>query len=109
LHDASLDFAYSLGVLHHMPDTQGAIRAIARKLKPGAPLLLYLYYAFDGRPFWFRALWKLSDRARRLLSRQPPTIKNLATDAIAALVYWPLARVALALEKLGVNSNHWPL
>src|SRR5271154_1727133 len=31
----SLDFAYSLGVLHHVPDTQSAIASIAGKLKPG--------------------------------------------------------------------------
>ncbi len=24
-----------------------------------APFLLYLYYAFDNRPAWFRALWML--------------------------------------------------
>ena len=31
--DGSLDFAYSLGVLHHIPDTQEGIRSIAEKLK----------------------------------------------------------------------------
>ena len=36
--DNSLDFAYSLGVLHHVPDTEAAIVSVARKLKPGAPL-----------------------------------------------------------------------
>src|SRR5476651_2381795 len=29
----SLDFAFSLGVLHHVPDTQAAICSIAEKLK----------------------------------------------------------------------------
>jgi SAM-dependent methyltransferase len=33
LDDNSLDFAFSLGVLHHVPDTAAAIRAIATKLK----------------------------------------------------------------------------
>jgi ubiquinone/menaquinone biosynthesis C-methylase UbiE len=42
LPDRSLDFAYSLGVLHHIPDTLGAIRHIPSKLKPGAPFLIYL-------------------------------------------------------------------
>jgi ubiquinone/menaquinone biosynthesis C-methylase UbiE len=41
--DNSLDFAFSLGVLHHVPDTMAAIRAIATKLKVGAPFLVYLY------------------------------------------------------------------
>ena len=54
LADNSADFGYSLGVLHHIPDTQRGIDECARKLKPGAPLLVYLYYAFDNRPRWFR-------------------------------------------------------
>ena len=48
--DGSMDFGYSLGVLHHVPDTQAALSAAVRPLKPGAPLLVYLYYAFDNRP-----------------------------------------------------------
>jgi SAM-dependent methyltransferase len=32
LADNSLDFAYSLGVLHHVPDTAGAVRHIGSKL-----------------------------------------------------------------------------
>jgi SAM-dependent methyltransferase len=43
----SQDFGYSLGVLHHVPNTAAAIRSCTELLKPGAPLLLYLYYAFD--------------------------------------------------------------
>src|SRR5689334_7828390 len=49
LADASQDFGYSLGVLHHVPNTQEALNACVRKLKRGAPFLLYLYYAFDNR------------------------------------------------------------
>jgi len=47
LKSASLDFAYSLGVLHHVPDTVSAIRSIAAKLKIGAPPLLYHRYSRD--------------------------------------------------------------
>ena len=50
LPDDSVDFAYSIGVLHHVPDTAAAIRACASKLKAKAPLLLYLYFAFDNKP-----------------------------------------------------------
>ena len=44
LENESQDFGYSLGVLHHIPDTQKAIKDCAIKLKKGAPFLLYLYY-----------------------------------------------------------------
>lgn len=43
LQPSSQDFGYSLGLLHHVPDTAAAIRFCAERLKPGAPLLLYLY------------------------------------------------------------------
>ena len=90
----SQDFGYSLGVLHHVPDTTAAIRSCADLLKPGAPLLLYLYYAFDNRPRWFRLLWRLSNAARLLIRRLPPRPKQLLTDLIALTVYWPLSRLA---------------
>ena len=34
-------------------------------IKPGAPFLLYLYYALDQRPAWFKAVWAASDVVRR--------------------------------------------
>ena len=40
LAEASQDFGYSLGVLHHIPDTAAAMADCVRKLKPGAPFLV---------------------------------------------------------------------
>lgn len=107
--EGTLDFAYSLGVLHHVPDTPGAIAAVARTLKPGAPLLLYLYYAFDNRPWWYRSLWAGSDAARRLITWLPPSAKSLVCDAVAAFVYWPLARLARVASATGVDVSNFPL
>lgn len=109
LQSASQDFGYSLGVLHHVPDTAAGIRSCADLLKPGAPLLLYLYYAFDGRPAWFRVLWRVADFGRRVLHQFPPGLKSLATDTIAALVYWPLARLSGLLELLRLPVGGVPL
>jgi len=105
----SMDFGYSLGVLHHVADTEGALRAAVRALKPGAPLLVYLYYAFDNRPRWFRTLWRASDVARRIISRQPNAVRHLICDGLAGVVYYPLARGAAVAERLGMNVDHWPL
>jgi ubiquinone/menaquinone biosynthesis C-methylase UbiE len=109
LDDASQDFGYSLGVLHHIPDTQRALADCVRKLKPGAPFLLYLYYALDQRPAWFRALWKASDLVRRGISRLPFPLRKATTTALAASVYWPAARAAAAAEKMGKSVSSWPL
>jgi SAM-dependent methyltransferase len=107
--DESMDFGYSLGVLHHVPDPEAALRQCVRKLKPGAPFLLYLYYAFDNRPAWYRWTWKASDVGRKLISRLPFRARKAATTAIAALVYWPLSRAAGVSAKLGVRVKNFPL
>jgi ubiquinone/menaquinone biosynthesis C-methylase UbiE len=105
----SLDFAFSLGVLHHVPDTQTAIAAIADKLKPNAPFLVYLYYAFDNRPAWYRLLWRISDLARFVVSRLPHPLRLIVSQIIAALIYWPMARLARFLTQHGRSSAALPL
>jgi ubiquinone/menaquinone biosynthesis C-methylase UbiE len=107
--DNSMDFVYSLGVLHHVPDTAAAVKSIARILKPGAPMLLYLYYAFDNRPLWFRILWQISDFFRRIVSRLPVKLKHFVCDIIAISVYWPVARLGALLDKLNLMPASWPL
>jgi ubiquinone/menaquinone biosynthesis C-methylase UbiE len=109
LPDDSMDFGYSLGVLHHVPDTAAGLAACVRKLRRGAPFLLYLYYAFDNRPAWFRVIWKISDLARRLICGLPFGLKRVVCEVLATTVYWPLARLALAGEAIGLNVGNWPL
>jgi SAM-dependent methyltransferase len=109
LADGSMDFGYSLGVLHHIPDTRSALRACVRKLKPGAPLLVYLYYRFDNRPLWFRAIWRASDALRRLVSRSPFRLRSVISDVLALTVYWPLARLARIAERQGAAVENFPL
>ena len=107
--DHSMDFGYSLGVLHHVPDTHAALAACVTKLKPGAPFLLYLYYAFDNRPFWFRMLWLLSDWVRRGVSSMPHGLRFCVSQVIAFFVYWPLARFAKLAENFGLSVSNFPL
>ena len=42
--DNSFDLVYSHGVLHHTPDTAGAIREVHRVLKPGGRAIVMLYH-----------------------------------------------------------------
>jgi SAM-dependent methyltransferase len=104
--EASMDFGYSLGVLHHVPDTAAGIQSCAKLLKPGAPFLLYLYYAFDNKPKWFRRLWLISDVLRRCVSKLPHRARYLVSQLIAIILYWPLARFALFAEWLRVSDEH---
>jgi Methylase involved in ubiquinone/menaquinone biosynthesis len=107
--DASADFAYSLGVLHHIPDTAAALRACVRKVRPGAPFLVYLYYRFDNRPAWYRRLWQLSEVIRYSVSRSSKPIRYGVSQFIAATVYWPLSRLAGLVERMGIRADSFPL
>jgi SAM-dependent methyltransferase len=109
LADGSLDFAFSLGVLHHVPDTMAAIGSIAAKLKAGAPFLIYLYYALDNRPWWYRAIWRASNVVRLVVSRLPQGLRFLISQIIAISVYWPLARFAALVERAGLSPSAIPL
>lgn len=109
LADASQDFGYSLGVLHHIPDTASALGDAVRKLKAGAPFLLYIYYAMENRPAWYRFLWRASEAGRKLIARAPFILRKGLTTLVACVVYWPLARTAAIAERLGTDVIHFPL
>lgn len=106
---ASQDFGYSLGVLHHVPDTQAAITSCADLLKSGAPLLLYLYYSFENRSLWFRMIWRFSDILRRMIYWLPHGLKKVVTDLIAILIYSPLVMLSRGLEYFGFDVTNIPL
>ena len=110
LENESQDFGYSLGVLHHIPDTQKAIKDCAIKLKKGAPFLLYLYYDFEDKPALFKLIWKLTDLIRlKVISKLPPRIKKTICSIIAITIYYPLAKFSRILEILGLNVDNIPL
>jgi ubiquinone/menaquinone biosynthesis C-methylase UbiE len=107
--DDSMDFGYSLGVLHHIPDTQKGLVDCVKKLKSGAPFLVYLYYAFDNQPWWFQRVWRVSDWLRKFISKLPYRPKYLCSQVIAFFVYYPMARLALVFERMGFSVHSWPL
>ena len=107
-HD-SQDFGYCLGVLHHITDTQEGIKSCYNLLKKNSPFLLYLYYRFDNKPYWFKIIWKLSDYIRKLISKLPFRLKKIITFLIALTIYFPLARFAKFLNSINVNISNFPL
>ena len=81
LQENSMDFGYSLGVLHHVPDTNQGILDCVQMLKPGAPFLLYLYYSLDNRSVGYRLLWWLSNFFRMIISRLPHGLRYLISQS----------------------------
>lgn len=54
--DASFDYVYSWGVLHHTPDTPRAVREAIRVLKPGGRICVMVYarHAWVSYGLWLR-------------------------------------------------------
>ena len=79
------------------------------KIKKNAPFLVYLYYAFDNKPFWFRLVWHASNSFRKLISKSPIPIKYLLARLIAITIYFPLSRLSKILSSLGLSVENIPL
>ena len=92
--DHSFDFIFSLGVLHHLPDTEAALSTATRKLKPGGIFLLYLYYALDNRGPGYKLAFHISNLARGVISKLPAKLKEWVCEAITLVLYVPLAGLA---------------
>lgn len=82
---------------------------VQKKLKPGAPFLLYLYYNFEDRPLLFKLTWYLSDIIRKVICRFPSKLKKFVCNIIAILIYFPFAKFSKFLEKLSFNVDAIPL
>jgi SAM-dependent methyltransferase len=110
--DGYFDFAYSLGVLHHIPDTEKALVDCVKKLKSGGYFLVYLYYRFENRPFYFRLFYWLSNLLRRGISKLPYRPKKWLCDFLAVVLYMPFVLLCRFLRFIKVPEKarfHIPL
>ena len=105
----SQDFGYCLGVLHHTENTQENLNKCTSLLRKNAPFLVYLYYKFDNRNFLYLLIWKFSDYARKIISQLPEILKNLMSDLLALIIYYPLAKISFFLDKINLNVKNIPL
>ncbi len=108
LAEDSLDFCYAIGSLAEVDNLESTLRCWVRALKPGAPMLVYLCYALDNRPAWFRALFQAASLLRRVVTAQPQPLRGMLTDAIALSTYFPLSRTAAAMSRLGLPTDVVP-
>ncbi len=105
----SLDFAMSLGVLHHIPNTSLAIKNIASHLKSNGVFLCYLYYNLENKPRLYRYVFKVVHLFRLLISRMPFRIRRLLAMVISRLVYFPFAQVSKLMKRIGRDVSNIPL
>lgn len=102
--DGTFDLIICLGVLHHVPDTPGAVAKLVPKLKTGGHLLLYLYYALDGRGPLFRGLFALSNLFRKAISAMPGPLKRVVCDVLAFTVYVPARTLVRMARVMGIKG-----
>jgi 2-polyprenyl-3-methyl-5-hydroxy-6-metoxy-1,4-benzoquinol methylase len=72
----SFDIIYSVGVLHHTPDCEAAVKSLDQYLKPGGILAVWLYSGYNK---WYR----FSDVWRRYTHKmRPETLHSILKIAV---------------------------
>jgi SAM-dependent methyltransferase len=105
--DDFADFLFSLGVLHHLPT--GALEEVRALSRCAPAILIFLYYALDNRPGYWRSLLSAVTRVRLALSRtEDPRLRSAATWVLTFGMYLPLIGLGNALRPAGL-SRHVPL
>lgn len=78
--EETFDLAYSVGVLHHTPDTRAAFHRVANMVKKGGGVAVYLYHGYG--PYY-----RFSDLIRRVTTRLPLKV-ILILSAVAVPLYY---------------------
>jgi SAM-dependent methyltransferase len=76
-----LDFAYSIGVLHHTPDPEAAFRCLVSLVKPGGSVFVWVYS--KSRSFWNVCL----ESVRAVTTRLPKPVQKRVSLAAALVDY----------------------
>ena len=89
----AFDYAFSVGVLHHLPDPRGGFKSLASKVKPGGHISAWVYGAENNEwitrwvnPVRERLTSRMNPHALLQLSKIPTAMMFAATK----LIYGPL-------------------
>jgi SAM-dependent methyltransferase len=77
----TFDCIYSMGVLHHTPDCEKAVKVLPQYLKPGGTLVVWLYSGYNK---WYR----FSDQYRKITHRISPRILHNFFRVAVPFFYW---------------------
>ena len=101
--DGSVDFLFSLGVLHHLD--RPCLPVARHLMRLGPRGLFYLYYALDNRPPYYRYLLSTVTASRRALGRvESERVRRRLSRALAWGVYRPMVGVGAVAAKAGVSA-----
>ncbi len=77
----SFDCIYSMGVLHHTPDCEKAVKVLPQYLKPGGTLAVWLYSGYNK---WYR----FTDQYRKVTHRMSPRVLHSFFRVAVPFFYW---------------------
>jgi SAM-dependent methyltransferase len=98
-----VDFLFCIGVLHHLPCS--ALEEVRSLKKYASQLLIYLYYALDNRPFYFRVLFMLATSLRLgTASIRNSKFRNIFSWAGVLFFYLPFIILGSILRPLGKSQ-----
>jgi SAM-dependent methyltransferase len=101
------DFIFCLGVLHHLPTPCLEAVKYLRKFAPRH--LIFLYYALDNRPLYFRFLLQMVTGARMLLAHiRSPFFRRMFSFLGTVLIYLPLVGIGHLMRPLRL-AHYVPL
>jgi 2-polyprenyl-3-methyl-5-hydroxy-6-metoxy-1,4-benzoquinol methylase len=78
----SFDFVVSIGVLHHLPDTQQALDSLVQFVRPGGRIRIYVYWQPERR--WHRSVLRAVGIARTVTTRLPHRLLEALCYPLAA-------------------------
>jgi SAM-dependent methyltransferase len=84
---ATFDVAYSLGVLHHLPEPEQGFRTMLQYVRPGGYVRVYLYWSMAGQPAWKRSLLWCVTQLRKLTTHMPLPMLKAFSRLVAAGCY----------------------
>jgi len=109
--EGTFDFVYSYGVLHHLQSPQDGLRELARVLRPGARVAVYLYEDFRERAAWWRWLLVLANSVRWLTTRMPAPVLYRLCQLGSPLLYLTFAvpfQILRNVSGLGAGVSRFP-
>jgi len=77
----TFDCIYSMGVLHHTPDCEQAVKILPQYLKPGGTIAVWLYSGYNN---WYR----FSDQYRKITHRMSPRTLHRFFSLAVPFFYW---------------------
>ena len=93
----ALDFVYSIGVLHHLPDPKAGFLSLTRLIRAGGTMCIWVYLRGRGRQIaWF-------NRMRAISTRLPLRLLNLLCLLLAGVQWVTLILPHRLLKAVGLS------